>query len=103
VPLLTHGTEFQERVWAALRQIPYGETRSYEEIARAIGSPKAVRAVGSANGANRIPIVIPCHRVVRADGTLGGYGGELWRKRFLLRLEGHDRYAEAQSALPLRA
>jgi AraC family transcriptional regulator of adaptative response/methylated-DNA-[protein]-cysteine methyltransferase len=101
VPLLTDGTEFQERVWAALREIPYGETRSYEEIAQAIGNPKAVRAVGSANGANRIPIVIPCHRVVRADGTLGGYGGELWRKRFLLRLEGHTRFADPQEQLPL--
>jgi O-6-methylguanine DNA methyltransferase len=101
VPLLTDGTDFQERVWAALREIPYGETRSYEEIARAIGNPRAVRAVGSANGANRIPIVIPCHRVVRADGTLGGYGGELWRKRFLLRLEGHTRFADPQEQLPL--
>ena len=101
VPLLTPGTEFQQKVWNALRAIPYGETRSYEEIARAIGKPKAVRAVGSANGANRIPIVIPCHRVVRADGSLGGYGGELWRKRFLLELEGHTRFIEPQQRLAL--
>jgi AraC family transcriptional regulator of adaptative response/methylated-DNA-[protein]-cysteine methyltransferase len=101
VPLDVHGTAFQETVWRALLEIPYGETRSYEEIARAIDNPKAVRAVGSANGANRIPIVIPCHRVVRADGSLGGYGGELWRKRYLLKLEGHTHYAEAQDPLPL--
>jgi AraC family transcriptional regulator of adaptative response/methylated-DNA-[protein]-cysteine methyltransferase len=102
VPLEAPGTPFQNRVWQALREIPYGETRSYEQIAKAIGKPKAVRAVGSANGANRIPIVIPCHRVVRADGSLGGYGGELWRKRYLLQLEGHDEYADTQEALDLR-
>jgi AraC family transcriptional regulator of adaptative response/methylated-DNA-[protein]-cysteine methyltransferase len=100
VPLDVHGTAFQESVWRALLQIPYGETRSYEQIARGIDNPKAVRAVGRANGANRIPIVIPCHRVVRADGSLGGYGGELWRKRYLLKLEGHERYAEDQDTLP---
>jgi AraC family transcriptional regulator of adaptative response/methylated-DNA-[protein]-cysteine methyltransferase len=101
VTLVVPGTDFQKQVWDSLGQIPYGETRSYEEIARAIDNPKAMRAVGRANGANRIPIVIPCHRVVRADGSLGGYGGELWRKRFLLKLEGHKRYAEAQDSLPL--
>ena len=101
VSLVVTGTEFQEKVWRALKQIPCGETRSYEDIARAIDNPKAVRAVGRANGANRIPIVIPCHRVVRADGSLGGYGGELWRKRYLLRLEGHEKYAETQEPLPL--
>jgi AraC family transcriptional regulator of adaptative response/methylated-DNA-[protein]-cysteine methyltransferase len=101
VALVVPGTDFQKQVWDALGQIPYGETRSYEEIARVIDNPKAVRAVGRANGANRIPIVIPCHRVVRADGSLGGYGGELWRKRFLLRLEGHERYSETQESLPL--
>jgi AraC family transcriptional regulator of adaptative response/methylated-DNA-[protein]-cysteine methyltransferase len=101
VALVVPGTDFQQQVWSALRDIPYGETRSYEDIARAIDNPKAVRAVGRANGDNRIPIVIPCHRVVRADGSLGGYGGELWRKRYLLQLEGHDRYAEAQETLPL--
>lgn len=101
VVLRVQGTDFQQKVWRALEQIPYGETRSYEEIARVIDNPKAVRAVGRANGANPIPIVIPCHRVVRADGSLGGYGGELWRKRLLLKLEGHDRYAEEQESLPL--
>jgi AraC family transcriptional regulator of adaptative response/methylated-DNA-[protein]-cysteine methyltransferase len=101
VPLVVPGTDFQRQVWSALRAIPYGETRSYEDIARAIDNPRAVRAVGRANGDNRIPIVIPCHRVVRADGSLGGYGGELWRKRFLLQLEGHERYAEGQDSLPL--
>ncbi len=101
VPLVVPGTDFQQQVWSALREIPYGRTCSYEEIARAIDNPKAVRAVGRANGDNRIPIVIPCHRVVRADGSLGGYGGELWRKRYLLRLEGHEQYAASQDALPL--
>jgi AraC family transcriptional regulator of adaptative response/methylated-DNA-[protein]-cysteine methyltransferase len=101
VPLLLPGTEFQQKVWRALLEIPYGATRSYEEIARAIDNPKAVRAVGRANGANRIPIIIPCHRVVRSDGSMGGYGGELWRKRFLLKLEGHQQYAGAQDSLPL--
>ncbi len=101
VPLVVPGTDFQKQVWDALQQIPYGGTRSYEDIARAIGNPKAMRAVGRANGANRIPIVIPCHRVVRSDGSLGGYGGELWRKRFLLKLEGHKEYDESQELLPL--
>jgi len=101
VPLVVPGTDFQRQVWEALQQIPYGETRSYHDIARTIDNPKAVRAVGRANGDNRIPIVIPCHRVVRADGTLGGYGGELWRKRFLLGLEGHTELAVEQEQLPL--
>lgn len=96
VPLVLEGTRFQKSVWNALREIPYGETRSYADVARAIGSPAAVRAVGSANGANPVPIVIPCHRVVRTDGSLGGYGGELWRKRILLQLEGHERWAERE-------
>lgn len=101
VALVVPGTDFQKQVWSALQRIPYGETCSYEDIARAIDNPKAMRAVGRANGDNRIPVVIPCHRVVRADGTLGGYGGELWRKRYLLQLEGHDEYAAAQESLPL--
>ena len=101
VPLTISGTGFQERVWQALTEIPYGETRSYADVAAAIDQPGAVRAVGSANGANRIPILIPCHRVVRSDGSLGGYGGELWRKRRLLQLEGHERWAEAERELPL--
>lgn len=86
-PLVPAGSPFQERVWAALREIPYGHTRSYAEQARMIGAPTAVRAVARANGDNRIAIVIPCHRVVGADGSLTGYGGGLWRKRFLLDLE----------------
>jgi AraC family transcriptional regulator of adaptative response/methylated-DNA-[protein]-cysteine methyltransferase len=87
VPLSYPGSPFQERVWKELLRIPYGETRSYEDLARALESPGAVRAVGTANGANRIAIVIPCHRVVNKDGKLGGYGGGLWRKQFLLDLE----------------
>lgn len=87
-PLLTPGSEFQQRVWTALRGIAYGATRSYAEQARTIDAPAAVRAVARANGDNRIAIVIPCHRVLGADGTLTGYGGGLWRKRWLLRHEG---------------
>lgn len=88
VPVDPGGTAFQHRVWQALRSIPVGETRSYSDIAAAVGSPGAVRAVGSANGANPVGIVIPCHRVVRADGTIGGYAGGLDRKRALLTHEG---------------
>ena len=87
VPLVLKGTPFQEKVWRALQQIPYGETRSYEEIARAVGSPGATRAVGTANGRNRLAVVVPCHRVIRADGSLSGYGGGRWRKHRLLELE----------------
>ena len=83
-----HGTDFQRRVWRALRTIPAGETRSYAAVARAIGSPDAVRAVGMANGANRIAIVVPCHRVIGSDGKLTGYGGGIERKRWLLEHEG---------------
>lgn len=86
-PLDIFGTPFQRRVWEALLQIPYGETRSYADQARAIGEPNAVRAVARANGDNRIAIVIPCHRVIGSDGKLTGYGGGLWRKRYLLELE----------------
>jgi methylated-DNA-[protein]-cysteine S-methyltransferase len=85
--LAPRGTAFQRQVWAALQEIPYGETRSYRDIARQLGSPKAVRAVGGANGRNPIAVVIPCHRVIAADGSLGGYGGGLDRKRLLLELE----------------
>jgi methylated-DNA-[protein]-cysteine S-methyltransferase len=84
---LTLGTEFQAQCWAALRKIPPGETRSYSQQANMIGNPKAVRAVGLANGANPIGIVVPCHRVVGADGTLTGYGGGLPRKKWLLEHE----------------
>jgi AraC family transcriptional regulator of adaptative response/methylated-DNA-[protein]-cysteine methyltransferase len=87
VPLVYPGTTFQERVWRALLEIPYGQTRSYEDLAKTVGAPKAQRAVGTANGMNRIAIVIPCHRVVNKGGKLGGYGGGLWRKQFLLDLE----------------
>jgi methylated-DNA-[protein]-cysteine S-methyltransferase len=87
VPLAARGTEFQRRVWEALCSIPYGETASYGEIARAIGRPGASRAVGAANGRNPISIVVPCHRVVGAAGALTGYGGGLDRKARLLSLE----------------
>jgi AraC family transcriptional regulator of adaptative response/methylated-DNA-[protein]-cysteine methyltransferase len=87
LPLETKGTEFQERVWTVLREIPYGETRSYAEMAELAGSPRAFRAAGSALGANPIPIVVPCHRVLRSGGGLGGYGGGLPAKRLLLELE----------------
>jgi len=87
LPLVIRGTPFQEQVWRALLEIPYGETCSYRDIAVSVGVPGATRAVGTANGMNRIAIVIPCHRVVNADGRLGGYGGGLWRKQFLLDLE----------------
>ena len=87
LPLSLRGTEFQRQVWAALRDIPYGETRSYGQIAQAVGRPKAVRAVGMANHRNPISIIVPCHRVVGADGSLTGYGGGLENKKFLLALE----------------
>ncbi|MBI4471013.1 MAG: methylated-DNA--[protein]-cysteine S-methyltransferase [Acidobacteria bacterium] len=87
VPLHYPGTPFQRRVWEQLLAIPYGETRSYEQLATALGDAKAVRAVGRANGLNRIAIVIPCHRVINKNGELGGYGGGLRRKQYLLDLE----------------
>lgn len=85
--LRPHGTAFQLEVWQALAQIPYGETRSYAELARAIGRPKAQRAVGGANGKNPLPIVVPCHRVIAAGGGLGGYSSGVERKQQLLELE----------------
>jgi len=87
LPLDPVGTDFQLRAWTALRVIPYGETRSYAQQAQRIGSPNAVRAVGAANGRNPISIIVPCHRVVGADGSLTGFGGGLDAKRFLLDLE----------------
>src|SRR5260370_32831205 len=88
LPILAEGTPFQQRVWNALRQIPYGQTRSYADIAVSLGDPKATRAVGAANGRHPIPLIIPCHRVVNADGGLGGFTGGLEIKHFLLKLEG---------------
>lgn len=87
LPLALAGTEFQRKVWAGLLAIPYGQTVSYGELARRIGSPAASRAVGLANGKNPVAIVVPCHRVIGADGSMTGYGGGLDRKRFLLTLE----------------
>jgi len=87
LPLAAHGTRFQQRVWTALRRIPYGETTSYGELAAAIGLPRAARAVGAANGRNPISIIVPCHRVIGADGTLTGYGAGVERKRALLNHE----------------
>src|SRR5688572_7825925 len=91
VPMVFRGTPFEERVWRELTRIPYGETISYAQLAERIGAPGGQRAVGRANGMNRIAIVIPCHRVVNADGKLGGYGGGLWRKNWLLELEKRTR------------
>ena len=98
LPIDVAGTAFQEAVWRELRKIPAGETRSYAEIAAAIGVPKAVRAVGSANGDNHVCVLIPCHRVIRSDGSLGGYGGGIDRKKKLLAAEGHP---VAEPELPL--
>lgn len=86
-PLDLRGTEFQRRVWEEVGRIPYGETRSYRQVAAAVGAPRAVRAVGAANAANPVPILIPCHRVLGADGSLTGYGGGLALKQRLLELE----------------
>ncbi|MGH3319875.1 MAG: methylated-DNA--[protein]-cysteine S-methyltransferase [Streptosporangiaceae bacterium] len=87
LPLAPNGTPFQHSVWAALRDIPYGETMTYGKLADRIGRPTASRAVGLANGRNPISVIVPCHRVIGADGTLTGYGGGLERKRYLLALE----------------
>jgi methylated-DNA-[protein]-cysteine S-methyltransferase len=87
LPLGLDGTPFQRLVWSALRDIPYGETRSYAQLAAAIGKPSATRAVGAANGRNPIAIVVPCHRVIGANGSLTGFGGGLERKKFLLNVE----------------
>lgn len=94
VPLAeSTGTQFQQRVWRGLAEIPYGETWTYRQLAEHVGSPGASRAVGLANGRNPISIVVPCHRVIGADGSLTGYGGGMERKRFLLELEGAIRPA----------
>jgi methylated-DNA-[protein]-cysteine S-methyltransferase len=88
LPLSPRGTAFQRDVWLALQAIPYGETISYAELARRLGKPSAMRAVGAANGRNPLPIVVPCHRVIGADGSLTGFGGGLPTKQYLLTLEG---------------
>ena len=87
LPLYQPGTAFQQKVWAALLTIPFGGTISYLELARRVGDPKAVRAVGTINGKNQLSILVPCHRVIGSDGSLIGYGGDLWRKKWLLDLE----------------
>ncbi len=84
VPLLVEGTDFQKAVWRQLQKIPFGQTASYGDVARAVGSPKAFRAVGNANNKNRIPLIIPCHRVIGSDGKLVGFGSGIWRKEWLL-------------------
>ncbi|MBZ5635323.1 MAG: methylated-DNA--[protein]-cysteine S-methyltransferase [Acidobacteriia bacterium] len=98
LPLAPEGTDFQRKVWRKLQEIPYGETISYGELAKRVGNPKASRAVGSANGKNRIPIVIPCHRVIAGDGGLGGFGGGLTVKEKLLALENPRRCAAGSAA-----
>lgn len=95
VPVSYPGTEFQRSVWQQLRLVPYGETSTYEAVARAVGNSRAVRAVGRANGANRLAIILPCHRIVRSDGTLSGYGGGVRRKEWLL---AHERAIAAAAA-----
>ena len=97
--LAPEGTPFQQRVWQELRRIPYGETISYQELAKRVGDPKSVRAVGRANGANPIAVVVPCHRVIGADGSLTGYAGGLERKRALLALEARHSGKPVQLAL----
>lgn len=96
VPVVFRGTSFEERVWRQLVRIPYGDSCSYADLARRVKAPGAQRAVGRANGMNRIAIVIPCHRVVNSNGKLGGYGGGLWRKHWLLELETHSSSQKAQ-------
>ncbi len=86
-PFRAEGSDFERKVWAALAEIPYGETRTYGEVAQAIGQPTAARAVGAANGRNPVPLVVPCHRVVAAGGRLGGFGGGIALKQHLLSLE----------------
>ena len=98
LPLAAEGTPFQKRVWAALREIPFGETTSYGALARTLGVPAASRAVGAANGRNPLSIVVPCHRVIGAGGALTGYGGGLARKRWLLQHESAGRQSIALSA-----
>ena len=84
VPLILEGTDFQKAVWRQLQKIPFGQTASYGDVARATGSPQAFRAVGNANNKNRIPLIIPCHRVIGSDGQMVGFGSGIWRKEWLL-------------------
>jgi methylated-DNA-[protein]-cysteine S-methyltransferase len=109
LPLAPAGTDFQRQVWQALATIPYGATISYAQLAARVGNPRAMRAVGAANGRNPLPIVLPCHRVIGADGSLTGFGGGLDTKRFLLELEGalprladelFDAHAHASAVAP---
>ena len=97
IPLDFNGTEFQKKVWTALTTIPFGETRSYRQIAEQIGNPKAVRAVGAANGRNPISIIAPCHRVIGADGTLIGFAGGLGAKALLLNIESKEKESNFES------
>jgi methylated-DNA-[protein]-cysteine S-methyltransferase len=106
LPLAPSGTDFQMATWRALRKVPFGKTISYGELARRLGSPRAVRAIGAANGANPIAIIVPCHRVIGKDGSLTGYGGGLETKRRLLALEGIRRPENEQARnrrLPLQS
>lgn len=91
VPLVVPGSDFQKSVWQALQNIPYGETRSYLEQANAVGNKKAIRAVARANGDNRVAIIIPCHRVIGSDGQMTGYGGGIWRKQWMIAMEGRSK------------
>ena len=103
VPVDLDGSDFQRAVWRGLLTIPYGETVSYGELARRIGNPKAVRAVGLANGRNPVSIVVPCHRVIGADGSMTGYGGGIERKVFLLAMEAQAKgYASSERRTPAR-
>ena len=88
LPLDMQGTPFQQSVWQALLDVPFGRTASYQQIADAVNNPKAVRAVGAANGQNPVSIIVPCHRIIGKNGSLTGYGGGVWRKEWLLRHEG---------------
>ncbi|MFA5805346.1 MAG: methylated-DNA--[protein]-cysteine S-methyltransferase [Melioribacteraceae bacterium] len=99
--LQPEGTDFQKRVWDELLKIPYGETRSYMEITKLLGDPKAIRAVANANGQNKVSIIIPCHRVIGSDGSLTGYGSGLWRKKWLLEHEQKFSNTEKQLKLTL--
>ena len=91
IPLVLEGTDFQKAVWRQLQKIPFGQTASYGDVARAVGSPRAFRAVGNANNKNPIPLIIPCHRVIGSDGKLVGFGGGIWRKEWLLEHEQNQR------------